>query len=385
MRVVLSTVGKFHTFDLAREMDHRGALTRIFTGFPRFKLRGEGISFNHIETFPWYHAPYMALKLRDRFDLKWVQKWEHLDCTRFDSYTARHMPPCDVFVGLSSSSLESGRRARAMGARFVCDRGSTHIRSQDKLLREEYAQWRAPYVPTDPRVVAREEAEYAEADCITVPSSFSARTFGEQGVPASKVKVLGYGVNLQYFHPGTEKATDSFHVLFAGGASLRKGIPYLLQAYQALKHPRKTLSFAGSCPPELIRLMKKARLWPDDIQLLGHQNWDQLRERMSHSHALVLPSIEDGFGLVLAQALACGCPIIATDHTGAPDLIDEGKGGFIVPIRRGDLIADRLQQIADDQSLQRQLAQDALDTVRSVGGWRSYGDQAMAIYQGLLS
>lgn len=385
MKVVLSVLGKFHTFDLAREMHSRAALTSIFTAYPRFKLRGEGIPPDKIQSYPWYHTPYMALRLRDRVDLRLAYIWEYLDRITFDRYTANNLPSCDVFVGISSAALASGQRAKVMGARYVCDRGSAHIRTQDDLLRDEYAHWKEPYIPTDPRIVDREEAEYAEADCITVPSSFSARTFAQKGVQTDKVKVLGYGVNLQHFYPSADKTPDTFNVLFAGGAHLRKGIPYLLQAYRTLKHPRKTLSFAGTCPPDLIQLMKRAGLWPDDIQLLGHLNWGQLRDRMSRSHALVLPSIEDGFGLVLAQALACGCPIIASEHTGAPDLIEDGHAGFIVPIRRGDLIAERLQQLADDTALQKKMGQGALDTVRNIGGWQAYGNHAMAIYRGLLS
>lgn len=385
MKVVLSVLGKFHTFDLAREMHSREALTRIFTTYPRFKLRDEGIPSNKIQTFPWYHTPYMAMRLRDHVNLKLVYIWEYLDRITFDRHTARNLPECDIFVGISSAALASGQHAKSMGARYVCDRGSAHIRTQDDLLRDEYAHWNEPYTPTDPRIVEREEAEYTEADCITVPSSFSARTFAQQGVDTNKVKVLGYGVNLQHFYPSVDRQAGTFNVLFAGGAHLRKGIPYLLQAYRALKHPRKTLSFAGTCPPDLIHLMKRANLWPEDVRLLGHLNRDQLRDCMSRSHALVLPSIEDGFGLVLAQALACGCPVIASEHTGAPDLIEDGQAGFIVPIRRGDLIAERLQRLADEPALQQRLRLGALDTVRNIGGWQAYGDQAMAIYQGLLT
>ncbi len=88
--------------------------------------------------------------------------------------------------------------------------------------------------------------------------------------------------------------------------------------------------------------------------------------------------------MVLAQALACGCPVIGSQHTGAPDLIEDGKAGYIVPIRNPQAIADRLQGLADDPALQQRLSQEALATVRHIGGWRNYGDQALAIYRELL-
>lgn len=384
MKVALSVLGKFHTFDLARELHAKGVLERLFTGYPRYKLHEEHLPEHLVDCFPWINTPYLAFPQRERLGTTLLRGWEYLNCVSFDQHTARHLPPCDVFVGLSSSTLLSGRRAKALGARFVCDRGSSHIRRQDDLLREEYARWQMPYMPVDPRIIAREEAEYEEADAITVPSAFSARTFIEQGVPEAKVHQLSYGVNLEAFRPSASPAPHSLDILFVGVGDLRKGVPYLLQAYKALKHPHKSLSFAGTFSPRMVRHMRSLGLWSDDIQLLGHLSWSELRERMSRSHALVLPSIEEGFGLVIPQALACGCPVIATEHTGAPDLFRDGEAGYILPIRRVDLITDRLQQLADSPATRERLSLAALQVVNDIGGWRTYGDNAMRIYQSLL-
>jgi glycosyltransferase involved in cell wall biosynthesis len=95
---------------------------------------------------------------------------------------------------------------------------------------------------------------------------------------------------------------------------------------------------------------------------------------MSESHVLVLPSIEDGFGLVLSQALACGCPIVASTNTGGDDLITDGVEGFIVPARDVAALAARLQQLADDPALRRRMSEAALARVKHLGGWRQYGD-----------
>jgi glycosyltransferase involved in cell wall biosynthesis len=384
MRVVLSAVGKFHTFELAREMANRDVLAAIFTGYPRFKLRQEREVQAQLRTFPWLYTPYMALRGRNLLKGRLLKQWDWANCLSFDAYTAWRMPPCDVYVGLSSAALWSGRQARQRGARFVCDRGSAHIRVQDRILREEHALWDMPYLGVDPRFIEREEAEYAAADCITVPSGFAVQSFIDQGVAPHKLRRLPYGVNLGSFARNGQAATDRFDVLFVGSMSLQKGIPYLLQAYKLLRHPRKSLSFAGSFDPAFIDAMKHRGLWSDDIVLLGHLPWEALGRRMSQSHALVLPSVQEGFGMVLAQALACGCPVIGSQHTGAPDLIEDGKAGYIVPIRNPQAIADRLQGLADDPALQQRLSQEALATVRHIGGWRNYGDQALAIYRELL-
>jgi glycosyltransferase involved in cell wall biosynthesis len=74
----------------------------------------------------------------------------------------------------------------------------------------------------------------------------------------------------------------------------------------------------------------------------------------------VLPSIEDGFGMVIGEAMACGCPVIASVNTGASELISDAVDGFIVPIRSPELIADRLQMLADNPELRQRMGSAAL-------------------------
>ncbi len=385
MRVVLSTPGKFHTFDLARELHSQGALEGVFTGYPRFKLRTERLPAELVHTFPWLHTIYMGIDCRRWFGERGTRLLEYLDKVSLDRFVSRRMPRCDVFVGLSGSALRSGRAARARGARVVCDRGSTHIRTQDALMREEHALWGWPYPGIDPRVIDLEESEYAQADCITVPSAFNVKSFIAEGIHAGKLQRIPYGVDLERFRPVGKPERDRFDILFVGAMNLRKGLPYLLQAYRQLEHSKKSLTFAGSIAPDFIALMKNHSLWPADIRVLGHVPQQDLKEVMSRSHVLVLPSIEEGLAMVQAQALACGCPVIGTEHSGAEDLFDDGREGFIVPIRRPEHIRERLQQLADDKDLQCALSAAALERVREIGGWRAYGLKALSVYQALAA
>lgn len=377
-------------FDLARELYARDALVAIYTGYPRFKLKGEDLPQGLIHTYPWVHAPYMAFRRRQVLGRYLVQAWERWDQRLLDVHVARHIPDCDVFVGLSGSGLKTGRTAHHRGAKYVCDRGSTHIRVQAEYLHDEHERWGfeqgvLPASEVDCQTIECEEAEYEEADCITVPSSFTLRTFLDRGVPAYKLKKLPYGVNLDRFYPDGQPEEGQFDILFAGAMCLRKGVPYLLQAYKKLRHPRKTLTFAGDSSTAFIERMQQLGLWPENAIVLGHVPQRKLRQLMSKSHVLVLPSIEEGLALVQAQAMACGCPVIATSHTGAEDLFDNEREGFMVPIRNGDAIAESLQRIADDADLRWRVADAALQRVKQMGGWSVYGDQAVSIYSGLIS
>ena len=96
---------------------------------------------------------------------------------------------------------------------------------------------------------------------------------------------------------------------------------------------------------------------------------------MSRSHALVLPSIEEGLALVQAQALACGCPVICSTATGGEDLFTDGVEGFIVPVRDPEALGGRMQLLADDPPLQTAMRVAALQRVQTIGGWTTYGDR----------
>jgi glycosyltransferase involved in cell wall biosynthesis len=385
MKVSLSTIGKFHTFDLARELNARGALATIFTGYPRFKLKNEALPDALIKTFPWVQAPFMAFPWMQRLPNAVIREWENLSATTFGAYVARNLPDCDLYVGLSGSALPGGKKAHQRGAKFVCDRGSSHIRVQDDLLREEHALWNMPYLGIDRRTIAREESEYDEADYITVPSTFVYRTFVEQGVSANKLRLLPYGVNLSRFQPVDKPDSQRFDILFVGGMSLQKGVQYLVQAYQRIKHPAKSLTFVGSPSESLIKALTSVGLWLEDTIVLGHMPQTELKQIMSRSHVLVLPSIQDGFGMVMAQAMACGCPVVATNHTGAEDLMTDGLEGFIVPVRDVSALTDKLQQLADEPRLRDSMGEKALQKVQSLGGWGDYGDKAMEIYKDMTT
>lgn len=381
MKVVLSTIGKFHTFDLARQMHQRGALTAIFSGYPWFKLKNEGLPKGKVKTFPYLHAPYMRFATRS---VAARQFWEWQDKVWFDWYMARNLPSCDVFCGLSGSATHSSRVAKSRGAIHVCDRASSHIRFQDRILREEYDRQGISFSGIDPRAIAREEGEYESADMITVPSTFVFNSFTELGVPNQKLRLVPYGVDLSAFHPCAPKNDNEFHVLFVGAVSVRKGVSYLVDAFQQLQHKKKTLTLAGAISPEMETAVRQWR-HNSQISVLGHVPQPRLKEIMSMSQVMVLPSVEEGLAYVQGQAMACGCPVVATEHTGARDLFTDGKEGFIVPIRNPNAIAKRLQSLADSPDMRMSMSEAALQRVQSMGGWEQYGERMYRIFSELIA
>ncbi len=389
MRVLQTVFGVFHHFELARELDRRGHLQAIYSTWPWSRLQREGLPHTKVRTFPWLHVPEYLLG-RAPVDLPWLaDELGYRNALAFDRYTthhlrrliAQHQRP-DALIAISGSSLRAGQLLQQHGGLFLCDRGSTHQRFQQEIVSEEYARWNIARPVSDPRDTVREEAIYNAADAITVPSTAAKRSFIQMGIPAPKVHVVPYGVRLENFAPTATPPQNEFNVLFAGAIGLRKGVPYLLQAFAALQYPHKRLRLAGAVQEDLRPLL--THLPTENVDFLGPLPQPELAALMRRSHVLVLPSIEEGLALVQAQAMACGCPVLCSANTGGEDLFTDGQEGFIVPIRDTPALTTRLQQLADNPTLHQQMRSAALHRVQQLGGWQTYGDRWEALLINLL-
>ena len=373
MQVIQAVYGVFHHFELAHQLHRRNHLRRIYSTWPWARLKREGLPRELVRTFPFVHTADYLLR-RSRFyspalDARF-NEWNSLS---FDAWTHRVIEPCDAFIAISGAGQTTGPKVQAAGGKFICDRGSTYQRFQDEVLAEEYRRWNVPYVQPAAHILRREETIYATADAITVPSTVARRSFLAMGFAPDKVHVIPYGVRLDKFIPAEPPPVDSFEVLFAGQISLRKGIPYLLEAFAQLRHPKKHLTLVGGVQDDMRDLLTK--LPTEHVTFTGTIPQTDLAGRMSQSHVLALPSVEEGLALVQGQAMACGCPVVATTATGAEDLFTDGIEGFIVSDRDTTALRDRLQQLADDPDLRARMSAAALERVKALGGWDDYGDQ----------
>jgi glycosyltransferase involved in cell wall biosynthesis len=371
MQIVQATFGVFHQFELAAQLHARGHLRKIYSTWPWLRLKREGIPRHLVGTFPWVQTPDYLLD-RFRFYPAAVSLWmKRVNPITFDQWTRLVAPACDAFIGISGAGPITGARVQQRGGKYIVDRGSTHKRFQDETIAAEFERWKVPFTHEEPHIVVREENSYTQADAITVPSQVARRSFIAMGVPAEKVHVIPYGVRLERFRRTAEPPADSFEVLFAGQVGLRKGIPYLLEAFAQLRHPRKRLTVVGAVQEHIRPLLE--RLPRQKVTFVGAIPQAELIDRISRSHVLVLPSIEEGLALVQAQAMACECPAIATVATGAEDLFSDGVEGFIVADRDVTALTSRMQQLADDPSLRARMAAAARLRVDLMGGWDEYG------------
>jgi alpha-maltose-1-phosphate synthase len=372
MKVTQAVFGIFHHFELAHQLHRRNHLQQIYSTWPWARLKREGLPHSLVSCFPYLHTPDYLLKRTRFYSPQMSSKMASWNTRAFDLWTKRVIAPCDAFIAISGAGLLTGRKVQANGGIFICDRGSTHQRYQENIIAEERDRWSLPGPLSKPHITTREEEIYDAADAITVPSTVARRSFLQMGIAPEKVHVVPYGVRLDQFTRTEAPPPDSFQVLFAGQVSLRKGVPYLLQAFARLKHPNKRLTIAGSIQDDIRGLL--SMLPTENVVFTGSLPQAQLAKKMSASHLLVLPSIEEGLALVQGQAMACGCPVLATTATGAEDLFTNGEQGFIVPERDVDALVDRMQEIADDPTFQRKLSEAAMLRVKTLGGWDQYGE-----------
>jgi alpha-maltose-1-phosphate synthase len=374
MRVNIGSFGQFHTFDLAKQAESQGALGSVYTAYPWWKVRNLPAEKTH--TFPyWMLAAAAAARMDSPATIQHWLNWRTLDS--FDHWVAHRLSSCDVYHCLSSSGLLAHRVARQRyGALTVCDRASSHIRYQDRLLAEEHCRWNLPYRHIDSRVVARELEEYEECDVITVPSSFAYNSFVAEGCSVEKLKKVPYGVEMRLFRP-VPKEDKMFRVIYVGTVSVRKGVLYLLQAMEPL-FGKIEVWIIGAVEPII-----KPRLaeYEGRVRFLGRIPRSELYRYYSQGSIFVLPSIEEGLAVVQPQAMACGLPVIASTNTGADDLFTDSVEGYIVPIRDPKAIRERILHLYDNPELRNEMGRLALRRVQLLGDWSSYCEKLLAVYR----
>lgn len=378
--VCVGSPARFHTFDLGRELHARRMLRRIYTAYPRAKVD------RTIDSLTLSRSRFLLVReaLRRAGFVSAANALDPLLQRSFDRWMTRKLEECDVFHCLSGFGLGAHAVAKQrFGALTVCDRGAPHIVFDDALQREEHDRWSLRFAGIPRGVVTRELAEYEACDAIVVPSTFARSTFEEQGTPAEKVHRVQFGVDLDLFRPIEAPRPSRFTVMFAGQIGVPKGIGYLLEAlHDEARRGELDIWLAGAIDPGVRPLLRR---FEGAFRHLGHVPRTKLAAVYSQASVLVLPSVAEGMALVLAQAMACRLPVIATTNTGVEDFGTDGVEGFIVPPRDANAIADRVDRLRRDPALLHSMREAAQRRARSFQGWTGYGDSMVGLYRSLLA
>ncbi|MBO6517688.1 MAG: glycosyltransferase family 4 protein [Bacteroidia bacterium] len=374
MKVIVSCSTKFHAFALAEQLQRHGMLAGLYTSYAFQRNRWfrklakrvdkEQIDPSNINTAIWLAIP-----------IKLFPKFSHLWNSIFDLWVARKIKrsDADIFIGWSGMSLNAIKAAKKKGMITILERGSSHISYQKEILNKEYAKYNLPLIQND-QVERKEIIEYREVDHISIPSSFVRNSFERKEVDQAKLIQNPYGTSSHFRPVQTERNDQKFRILYLGSLMVRKGLPYMFEAVKNLSIPKEDYEviFVGRVQEE-VRLIAEAQK-EDNWKFLGHMDHYSLSEVISTCDVAIHPSLEEGLSMVIPQIMSCGIPVIATTNTGGMDIIDDGKNGFIVPIRNPKAIAEKIELLQQDKDLLNSFRQ-SLGQNQMQYTWEAYGDR----------
>jgi glycosyltransferase involved in cell wall biosynthesis len=284
---------------------------------------------------------------------------------------------CGMVYGFNSAALELLEEARRQGSLCVLEQTIAPKRIERAILEEESARWPgwealcAPSKELDVEYGDREAQEWSKSDLIVCGSEFVAQSIAAAGGPGERCVVIPYGVDCIGAEWVERSPGTKFHVLFAGRIGLRKGAPYLVECARALNSSAFQFRAAGTSDLAPKSLSEFAAY----VKVEGPVSAGEIASLYRWADVLVLPTLCEGSATVCYEALAAGVPVITTPNAGS--IVRDGIDGFIVPIRRADLLAEKLEMLARDrellQSLSRNAAKRALDYTLARYGERLLG------------
>jgi glycosyltransferase involved in cell wall biosynthesis len=347
LKVALVVHGRFHAFDLGRELIRQGVDLTLLTNYPKSVVERFGLPrasvvncVSHgIASRMVYRLTGGRSKLFEPALHRWFSRW---------AGRVLYARGCDVVHSFSGVSEELFQRLSSSCGLKSLVRGSAHIKVQSRLLEEEGIRCGVNMDRASAWMIGREEREYELADVVFVLSSFAHRSFVEQGYPADKLRLLPLGSQLELFRPKPEVieqrcerilSGNPLRVLTVGSFSYQKGILDLAEIARKGKG-RFEFCFVGSVAKEAVDASRKAR---EDIHFVAKQRQQHLPGFYAQADLFLFPTIQDGYAVVLAQAQANGLPILATPNCAAPDIVKEGETGWILPIRNPAEFLQRLQ------------------------------------------
>jgi len=273
---------------------------------------------------------------------------------------------------------------------------------RQKALAREFADWiPAGGLPSSRFVRPGQKLKEMElADLVLAACSFVERTIREFH-PNKKIALVPYGVDAEFWSPGGEddrttgrrdngtigglrsedallatsdspRITSPLRFIYAGQSSIRKGIPVLLAAWSRAELHDAELILVGSWQLAESRLQQL----PKGVRFAGPVGLSSLRNYYRQSDVFVFPSFFEGFGLVILEAMACGLPVVASDRSAAPDLVDDSCGRIVAA---GNI--DELTEVLRWCAAHRETVAAMKDRARQIAlahSWANYRESLSA-------
>jgi glycosyltransferase involved in cell wall biosynthesis len=273
-------------------------------------------------------------------------------------------------------ALATFTKAKRLGLYCIYDLPIGYWKSARLLMQDEFdanPDWSSTLTGFNdsPEKLNKKDQELALADVIFVASSFTKKTLEEYSGNLPEIQVIPYGFpEVKQKKEYQSLANRKLKVLFIGGLSQRKGLSYLFDAVEGMQNEVE-LTIVGhkavaNC--DVLNLALEKHKW---IPSLSH---DQVLACMREHDVFVFPSLFEGFGLVITEAMSQGVPVITTDRTAGPDLIKDGENGWIVSASSSNAIKEVFIKIFEKPEILEQFGLAAQQKAQT-RPWSVYGQE----------
>jgi len=347
----------------------------------RLKLGGTrrltGIPGTATATLPWWELLRLGIGRLGRNDIL-NDRVFHWGRDRFDQWVAGHMrPPYSLVYGYETGCLNTFRAARNAGLRTVYDLPSPEHDYVENLLEQENEKFPELRTPARRRFRALQaertawrHEEFRLADLVIANSAYTGSTWANAGLDGRKIVSVPYGAPAP--DPsgvdGGSSGLGPLRLVWAGTFSVRKGAHYLLDAWRQWKPgPRAQLDVYGTVGlPASIPVRET-----EGIHFHGPVPHDTVLDALKSADALVFPTLCDGFGMVVNEALSRGLPVVTTGRAGAAELIRAGENGLLIEHGSAAALGEALEWCAAHRAELRAMRPAALATA-AAWQWKDY-------------
>ena len=348
--IVCANIGRSPSDPHACVMDSLGLLRQYLVGTRRFTA---GINPERQRLFPVFGLiNYLAARLIGGYRAESIR---FAAVPIFERWAQGHLREGDhLFTGFGylNRCLEW---VKERGGLALLEARNSHPSNFWTVVAEEYARWDCKLPPVYPIHHMRQQRSVVLADYIFSPSTFVTESFVSCGFPKDRILPLNYPVDVSLFKPSPElRPRDKpLTIINTGQLSLRKGTPYLLEAFEMVRKevPNARLLLTRDVAGNFESVIRKKGWDKLPTEWAGRLPHDQLAKRLRSADVFVMPSIEEGMVRTVAEAMGCDVPVVVTRNTGISDLVQEGVNGSVVPIRDSVSIAkailkwwDRIQR-----------------------------------------
>ncbi|RZL26906.1 MAG: glycosyltransferase [Pedobacter sp.] len=325
--------------------------------FNQVPLKKIGI-YPYKELIRLFAVRFLSLSTTDR-----IWEWAELS---FDKWAAKQLnPEIRMVHAYEHAALATFKKAEELGVFKVLEQTSQHYTHFEKLIKQQFEKYPELKSAYNERVSGklilkrneRKKQEYALADLIICNSSFTKKTLITGNVEKSKIIVIPLAFP-ETVKKRPIKQGNIFTFLYAGSLSVRKGTHLLLEIWQK--------NFSSQTNLELILVGKNllpqslTSIKSDNIKIIDFVHQTELEKLYDNADVFVFPTLADGFGMVITEAMARGLPVIASDHSAGPDLIEHQKNGLIA--KSGDLedLTKQMNWCIENKSLLPEISNQAL-------------------------